>query len=939
MSPRLLLTLFWLVTTTLCLATEPLQRRSDIVHGQFDNGLSYYIMRNAHPKGEAVYRLWVKSGSLNEEDDQLGLAHFLEHMAFNGSEHFPGEGMVRFLERHGAKFGQDLNAHTTFDETVYKLQLPSSDALVVDSTLQILADWAYGLSLDADEVEKERGVILSEWLTKQNKEVSTNQALLDALFLDSRYAERPTIGDTAIIAHASPATLRRYYERCYRPEQMAVAVVGDIDPSMIEVRLSQLFSAWKPSSKASLPQIRYTIPPYKKERAHLAIAPREKKIQLEMIRRIEPVGAIDDSDDMHDYVLRLMASRLIRQRLAHYSFEKCGYSDAQMGRGSFVRGGDVWLTSITLPREDIRAGILSFLAHQQQMLQYGFTEREIASVRQQLLQTKRRKLRYPTPSTSSSLMQELYNDYMLQACCISDSAELSFLEQELPRIDSVQLLLYLKHLDKPRQTHYLLHGNPLFLDEIPDQKTLLRIIRQGRRVAVAPYADDASSSMASLSLPNSDDHHILRTDTIPEVQAIRWRLDNGSDVIYRRSANDHERLLLTGFREGGLYHLDSLDYLSGLYASSIVPISGAGSFTREGLSDYLKGSSASMSMLVDKKRTGISGAARTEDVAQLFQLLYTKWTEPRLDSAAYNRVIELMRKEISTRIETPDDRFKQDCSRLLQAESYTNRKQTLEELDARVKAERMLPIYHELFGSAEGFHFILAGDLPTDSVRHWVDFWLGALPSGAKHFEQQYHPVYPLSSDTTMISSTEAEKAVVSLYWQGSLEEILYAPNSCYQSSLQRFQLYTEVAKGIMTARLRQILREEMSMTYSVNATHQAALYPAPLSQTVVSFTCLPEHTDTLLLVTHATLQELIDEPESFRQTFEDVRSNLKKKHALDIQKNTWWTSYIRNLIYNRERDWDFVNQYDALLDALSPADVAETMRLMLSQPCLTTIK
>lgn len=203
-------------------SSEFLQYDKNLIVRKLDNGLTYYIYPNTNPKGEAVYRLFVKAGSVMEKENQRGLAHFLEHMAFNGSYHFPSDGMVRFLESKGAKFGKDLNAHTSFNETVYKLQLPSSNPQMVDSTLTILADWAGGLSIDSMQVEKERGVILSEWLSKRDAKRDSDTAFLLELLNSSHYSERMTIGDTAVIRNCKREDILDYYQTWYHPSLMAV---------------------------------------------------------------------------------------------------------------------------------------------------------------------------------------------------------------------------------------------------------------------------------------------------------------------------------------------------------------------------------------------------------------------------------------------------------------------------------------------------------------------------------------------------------------------------------------------------------------------------------------------------------------------------------------------------------------------------------------------
>ena len=241
------------------LMAKKLKQDDTLIKGKLENGMTYYIYPNSNPKGEAVYRLFIKSGSVLEHEDQRGLAHFLEHMAFNGTDHFAD--IVKYLESKGARFGKDLNAHTALNETVYKLQLPTADKAFVDSTLLLLSDWAGRLTLSQKSIEKERGVILSEWLSKQGPENEAKSALLNEVIFNTRYAKRMTIGDTAVIRNFKRDELVRYYKQWYNPKLMAVAVAGDVDAAQVEQKIKEYFGPLE-----SLPikdRLKYPIPPYK----------------------------------------------------------------------------------------------------------------------------------------------------------------------------------------------------------------------------------------------------------------------------------------------------------------------------------------------------------------------------------------------------------------------------------------------------------------------------------------------------------------------------------------------------------------------------------------------------------------------------------------------------------------------------------------------------
>ena len=359
---------------------QPLPRDPQLRVGQLKNGLTYYIYPNQTPKGEAVYRLFVKAGSVNERDDQQGLAHFLEHLAFNGTRHFPGDGIVRFLESRGAKFGKDLNAHTSFGETVYKLQLPCADPLMVDSTLTILADWAGGLTIAPDEVEKERGVILSEWLSRGGTQTDNSMKLVMELLNGSLYSRRITIGDTAIIRHATPQTIRDYYQQWYRPELMAVAVVGDVNVAHVERMIREKFGAMGPMGPMSPmgPISPIAIPEYSTEEARMAITPGAEQVDFDILMLLPQPPAVQTADDYRQYLERSLVNRLMKTRFAALSFDNPAYAKGGIQYSRFLGATGATDASVELTKGKLRQGIRDFISAHTQIYRYGFTQSEIA---------------------------------------------------------------------------------------------------------------------------------------------------------------------------------------------------------------------------------------------------------------------------------------------------------------------------------------------------------------------------------------------------------------------------------------------------------------------------------------------------------------------------------------------------------------------------------
>lgn len=899
-----------LMLMPLLASAQQLSRDPQLRMGRLKNGLTYYIYPNQTPRGEAVYRLFVKSGSVNERDDQQGLAHFLEHLAFNGTQHFPGDGIVRFLESKGAKFGKDLNAHTSFNETVYKLQLPCTDPLMVDSTLTILADWAGGLTIAPDEVEKERGVILSEWLSRGGTQTDNSMRLIMELLNGSIYSRRITIGDTAIIRHATPQTIRDYYEQWYRPELMALAVVGDIDADLMEQQIKKKFGAISPMSPIGpmSPMSIPAIPEYTEEAVSIATAPGIKTTELDMLMLLPQPPAVQTADDYRQYLERSLLNRLMKSRFAALSFDNPAYAKGSIQYSRFLGTTGVTDASVELTKERLRQGIADFITHQQQIFRYGFTQSEIARAKKAVLSSMRNKVSNAGRNVRSvSLMDEIYADYYEGNRLISREDELALMERFLPAIDSLSLLSLIQQTFESRPQHFLLRGGEEVQQEVSDEDDLRLLISTYRQQPVDRYwhFTDVPDQLTTLEPAE----HIVSEQAIPEIGATDLRLDNGARVIFRRSDTEHDRLTLSAFRKGGQYGLDSLHYFTGVVAPGIISLSGAGDFSREALSHYLTGNTASVRLLVDKLRTGVAGSAHLQDMETMFQLLWLRWTQPRLDTAVCRITIDKLKENYRTKTDTPQDVFSRELGWIIGGRNYTNRVMTDAVIDNEVKPADMLALHHRFYGPATGFTFVLMGDCDLDDVRPYISTYIGGLPAGeadttwvvpARQIPHRY---------TEFISPTnDQQKATVTLTFQQDRPE----------GNLQRQEVYGAALKSVLRSALLKRLREDMGKVYSVSASVASGRYPTYLSRATIAFVCQPDDVDTLIGATHDELHRLYTQPQLYADYLDDVRQNLLKENALQRQQSSYWTSFIRNAVYNNQEDWAWADSYDDVVGEMT---------------------
>ena len=909
---------FLVVTALLLLHVSSISAlKSDpkLVSGKLSNGLTYYIYPNAYPKGEAVFRLFIKSGSVFEEPAQRGLAHFLEHMAFNGTVHFPNDRLIRFLESRGAKFGADLNAHTSYNETVYKLQLPTRDTAFMDSTMTILSDWAGGFLLDSLEIDKERGVIYSEWLSKKGPEQEAQDAFLMELLNGSRFSERKTIGDTAVILHAPHARLREYYQHWYHPKLMAVAVAGDVDVKQMEKLIHEKFDNLNKPDIKDLPN--YLIPAYSDVKAKVVSHESLTKIDFCQIQLLPMSAPICSESAYKSYLDRQILNRLMMSRLNRLSFENQPYNEASVSISGFLNTSNVLLASAQLIPNKVDTGIQVLTGHLEQMYRFGFIPLEINKVKKSYLNALERNAKTPKPVLSTTYMDELYGLFYRGDQLVSPKEEYRLAKKYMQDIDSLYIVTMLHETMKPENMHYMLTGFSKDSTGLPSENKILSLVEDAQKKAVKPYKMELDVPETLLSKePKSG--KIKTAHSLDDINAQDITFENGARVIFRRSVTSKSQLTLTAFRKGGLYAMDSTNYVSGLYASGIIGQSGAGAFSREALNYFLAGNTASVRFLIDRSRSGIAGNSNLSDKETLFKLMYLKWTQPQLDTVIFKQIKDKAIEAYRTANHTDEERFARDFGYMLQGCNFTNKEQTDTVLQADLKQSLLLPIFNHEFGSVDGYTFIVTADCAMDELKPLIAKYIGGLPGGKAQTEYTYAgPVISQKEKILERRASDSPKASVSLAFQ----------ENKINGSLQLFDLKADMVKAVLRMKLLAKLREEMGMVYSVSVSVGSTLHPNMLSRKTISFVTMPENTNRLIDSTFAQINRMVNHPASFERELTDVKVNLIKDMHLQDQQDSFWGTYIRNSIFNNESDWKWVSGFEQTVNSITTQDLAAEMK------------
>lgn len=919
--------LFAVLLGTSQLFAQGLDPDPTLIKKTLSNGFTYYIYPTDKVENEAHFQLFLRVGSLQETEEQRGLAHFLEHMAFNGIENFEKNELITFLESKGAKFGADLNAHTSYGETIYKLQVPTKDQSVIDSTITILSDWADGILLEAEEIEKERGVVMAEWLSKQSPRRESSLVFLKALLNESHYADRTVIGDTAILKSFSHQELRGFYEKWYDPSLMAVAIAGDVDVEAVEKHLIEEFSG----QSTSRPDLKnYEIADFKKDKVKIHTDEWTKKTELDVIQLIPSFGDIQSEGDYLDYLTRNLISRLISERFGNLSFDNPAYIDAGISIGNFLPAKGVHISSVELDNDSIQEGLEQFFQQTQQIYRYGFTSGEIEKIKISYLQSMEEAVSKKEDPSPGIMIQEMHKDFFYNNKIISKEEELRLLKKYLPQLDSLAFVKTIDKYNQPKATHFLVTAHQDDKDKLPTEKMILTMAKKYRESPMERYSNNIFVPENLLSeKPKAGS--ILEERELSEIKATMLTLSNGLRVVYKQTDLDKDNVILSGFRKGGLYAMDSTDYINGTFAVPIIGLSGYGNFSREALTKYLAGSSASAILLADKTRTGFFASSDVKDKEELFQLLYLKWTQPRVDPDLYEQVKKRSIRSMEDEDPSAAAIFGRELKYLLLGENHITRKMQPEDVKEDLDKNALIDSYKHFFGSAEGYTVSVISDQSLESLKPLIVQYLGGLPSGPKDLEYRYknnHPV--IEENVEMIRRTgENPRASVSLIFQQK-EEI---------EDLRALELRNKMVKDVLKSVLLKHLREELGAVYGVSVSVSSTVAPSHISRQTISFVCEPERAEELIAETKKIIRDLVNDNLDFSEDLQKTKTNFIKVNELLSQRNTFWTSAIRDHFFEGVETWEYVTNYQEKVEAVSQGEVAAALeKYFLETPMIKAI-
>jgi zinc protease len=845
--------------------TDPMPVDPQITMGKFANGMRYYIRANKKPEKRAELRLVVKAGSILEDDDQQGLAHLVEHMAFNGTKHFPKNEVVSFLESLGMRFGADINAYTSFDETVYILTVPTDKPEMMDRALLILEDWAHNLSFDPTEIEKERGVVMEEWRLGRGAGRRMLDKIFPVILKGSRYADRLPIGKPEIIQNGKQERLKQFYADWYRPDLMAVVAVGDFDKAAMEKMFTNHFASI-PAATSPRPRQTYDVPDHS-ETAYAIATDKEANTTSVEIDTLLPARAEGTVGAYRQKTVDRLFSGMLSSRFSEIAQQpNSPFIAAFAGRGSFfARSKDSAVLTALVKEDAIERGLDTLLTEAERVARFGFTVTELQRQKQSVLRNYERNAIEKENRESGSRADEYVRNFLVNETLPSADDEYALHKRFLPEVTLEEINKLAREWFPDRNRMVVVRAPEKTGLVIPDQPKLAAVIKATSAKDLKPYVDTIASATLLDSMPTPG--KVSKSVTKESVGITEWELSNGVKVVLKPTTFKEDEILLRATSPGGTSLAGDKDYIPASTATQVITAGGVGKFNIIDLRKLMTGKVASVTPFISEIQEGLNGSSSRKDLETMFQLIYLRFTAPRADPNAFNAQVAQMKALLGNQVAVPEFAF----SNALMSARYQNhlrRRLSTPEMIDEWNLDKSLAFYKDRFADASDFTFVFVGSFDLATIKPLVERYLGSLPSIRRKESWKDVGVRPPSD----VVVKRVEKGVE----PKSLSAIVFSGPFEFD---QMHRVGMRAMAEILQRRLLETIREDLGGTYSISASPSYERVPNPTYSITITFGSAPTRTEDLikrvfqeieaLKVNGPTDQQVTDEKETLLRDFE----------------------------------------------------------------------
>lgn len=876
--------------------------------GEFPNGLKYYIKVNNKPEARAELRLVINAGSVMEDDDQRGLAHLGEHMAFNGSKHFPENELINYLESVGMRFGSDLNAYTSFDEVVYMLQVPTDSMNIFRNGFTVLEDWAHWVSYNNEDIDAERKVVLEELRLGRGAETRIRDKQFPIIFKGSRYAERMPIGLPEVVANAPYDRLRSFYHEWYRPNLQAIIAVGDFNPDTVYNWIKSQFSELKNPDNFR-PREYFKVPPHDDIVYAIAADP-ELDANSISLYYLQPAGQLKTENDLKVKLTERLYSSMFRGRLDDITRKPdAPFLFASAGKGSYVRTADVTYISAGTAENGIEKGFEAILTETERLKKYGFTESELERQKTIILRYMEKAYTERDKNESKNYAQELISYFLTEEAMPGIEKEYELTKQLLPEIslDDVNQLVSELLTEQNRVVVVSVPEKENII--LPTEESLSAVIEKVNNIELTPYSEASFDKPLIDKLPTAGS--VVSAVNFPDLNIELWTLSNGVKIYYKQTEFKNDQVLFNAFSPGGYSLATDANIMNARLASDFITEAGVGPYSKSDIQKKLAGKIVSVNPYIATLYEGFTGSFSPNDAETAFQLIYAWFASPRKDEDSYKALLTQYSGWLQNRNANPENIYQDSLSVIINNYSPRRLPLNVERVES-ADLDAMYAFFKDRFKDAGDFTFTFVGNISKPALTDFACRYLAALPVTGR--EEAW-----LDEGIALPAGVVKKEIYKGIEAKGFTQLVFETPFEWNRTDKYNLNAMTKVL-GI---RLREVLREEMGGTYVVRVSPAIVHYPRTRYQLKVYFGTdpgrIPEMTEAVF--SH------IDSIRTFGFSdvyIQKVLETEKRSIETDIQTNDYWLNKINSAVQNGD-DLNTAFQYDDLWEQFTMQKAVET--------------
>jgi len=888
---------------------SPIPLDPNVKVGTLDNGMTYYIRKNSIPEKEAQFWLLLDAGSIQEEDHQDGLAHFCEHMCFNGTKNFDKHEIIHYLQSIGMKFGPEINAFTSHDVTNYMLQkVPIDVKENVDTALMILYDWASNVTFSEEEIDNERGVIHEEWRSRRGADFRMRTKYQKVLYQGSKYAKRDVIGDIDIIDNCPYDALTSFYKEWYRPDLQAIIAVGDFDVADMEKEIIERFSTI-PKRENPKERVVYEIPDHKET---LVAIETDKEAQYTMVQVYIKHDATKDKttlnylrnsvkDELYSIMLNARLQELLLDEDPPFIYGFSGY------RENLARSKDAYMAFAVAKNNEALRTLKTMFVENERVKQHGFTQTEFDRSKDEFLKQLEKAYNERNKQKSSKYCWEYFGNFLTDDPIPGIEYEFEKAKELVPGITLEEVNTLAKQWITEENRVIVITAPEKEDISVPTKEEVLATIESVKTETIEPYVDNVSDAPLLSVIPTPG--KIDSKQKVKETGVVEWTFENGVKVVLKPTDFKDDEILFSSYSLGGSSIYDVKDDVSAGLTADVVGTSGIAEFDQIKLDKKLSDKNISVYPYIDELEEGLKGSSSVEDFETLLQLIYLYFTNPRFDETAYSSLMTRYEGFLENRAANPSSAYR-DTVQVTMSSYNPRRRPFTKELLEEASFKRMEYIFKNRFGDPGSFTFYFVGNIDLKASKPLLEKYLGGLPKVSRNETwKDINVVRPTGIvEKTITREMEIPKSTVFVCFSGPYE---------YK---REDNILLSALKDVLDVRYTETIREEESGTYGVGVSLKQSHFPKEEFQIRIQFECGPENVEKLKAIVFEEIEKIKKEG-PVAKDINGVKENKLKKRKESLKENNYWLSGLK---YNDFHGMNALDneEYESIVSNMTADDI-----------------